>query len=193
MALLLQCMAGANLVCGQASKQPLRNSSVYGSKQKLYAFLIIYSPSLCHLQKFRLAQSLNVSCSCLNSNSTETCQKLQSALNVTCRLYDANRILPNISLPDDTAQEVLEIMSEKSVQDACIWTNETLHSNDSPGLPSNVDCSDVSTLGGVCSQWNEFTSIMKIESKVDLLRPTIDEDEWFGRHSLTRSNFYSGC
>ena len=155
------------------------------------------SLSLLPLQKWRLANnSLKVSCSCLNNDTTEHCQTLQSALNTTCRLYEANKILPNINLTDDTAQRVLEIMSEKGVQDACIWVNKTLREIDSQArLPDDVDCSDVSTLGGVCSQWSEFTAIMRIESKVDLLGSiTIDEDKWFSRHTdLNREDLYPGC
>ena len=128
-----------------------------------------------------------MSCSCLNSDSTGTCQSLRSALNATCRLYDANRILPNISLPDQTAQQVLEIMSEKSVQDACTWIDETLRSADigTSGLPSDVQCSNASTLGNICGQWKEFTSIMRIESKVDLLGPSlISESTWLKTHRV---------
>ena len=159
-----------------------------------YAFLIIII-SLLPLQKWRLTQSLNVSCSCLNSSSTENCQKFQSALSATCRLYEANKILPNINLPDNTTQQVLEIMSEKGVQDACIWVNETLRQvNPQAGLPSEVVCSNVSTLDSLCSQWSEVTSIMRIEAKVDLLGASIEEDKWFESHNdLTRAELYSGC
>ena len=157
------------------------------------AFPIIHSRFL-SLQKLRLARSLNVSCSCLNRNPTGVqCEapRVRIALNATCRLYDANRILPNISLPDSTSQQILEIMSNKSVQDACTWINETLPF----GLPSDVDCSDVSTLDGICNQWNEFSSILRIKSKVDRLNPSIDESEWFQGHpDLNRSDYYdSSC
>jgi hypothetical protein len=116
------------------------------------------------------------------------CQTLQTALKTTCRLYDANSLLPNISLPDQTAQQVLEIMSTKSVQDACIWVNESLPS----GFPSEsgVDCSDVSSLGGLCSQWSEYTSILRIEEKVQRLNPSVNEDSWFTKHpDLNRDNY----
>jgi hypothetical protein len=82
---------------------------------------------------------------------------------------------------------VLEIMSNKSVQDACRWMNENLPS----GFPSEsgVDCSNVASLGGLCSQWSEYISIMAIESKVDRLGPTpISETSWLKKHcSLGRS------
>ena len=152
----------------------------------LISLSLSLSLSLCHPQKFHLAHSLNVSCSCLNSDSTGACQTLRSALNTTCRLYDANRILPNVSLHNQTAQEVLNVLSEKSTEDACKWVNETLGSAEigSSGLPSSVQCSNVSTLSGICSQWNEFVSIMTIASKVDRLGPTpITETKWLKRHS----------
>lgn len=143
--------------------------------------------TLCHPQKNDLIQTLNVSSSCLDSDSTGACQTIRTALNTTCRLYEANRILPNISLPDQTAQQVLQLMSNKSVQDACSWMNANLPA----GFPSNsgIDCSIVSSLGGVCSQWREYVSIVVIESKVDRLGPTpISETSWRKRHcSLGRS------
>ena len=145
------------------------------------------SLSLCHPQKFHLVQSLNVSCSCLNSDSTGACQTLRSALNTTCRLYEANSVLSSISLPNQTAKQVLNVMSERSIEDACIWLNETLRSAGigSSGLPSSVQCSSVSTLSGVCSQWSEFVSIMKIGSKVDRLGASpISEKNWFKRHLI---------
>lgn len=86
-------------------------------------------------------------------------------------------------------------MLEKSVQDACIWVNETLRAIDLQSrLPSEVDCSSVSTLGGVCRLWSEFASILKIESKVDLLSPSVNETKWFmGHPELTPDDLYSGC
>lgn len=70
--------------------------------------------------------------------------------------------------------------------------NETLRSaGSSSGLPSNVQCSDVTTLGGLCSQWSEFTSILRIESKVDALNPTpISEDSWLNEHSELNATVY---
>lgn len=140
-----------------------------------------------------MAQTLNVSnCLCLNSDSTGPCKTLQTALNTTCRLYEANQILPNISLPDQTTQQVLEVMSEKSVQDACIWVNQTLTEIGSSGLPSDVSCSSVSSLSGVCSQWSEFKSILTIQSKVQLLNPSpISEEDWFSEHTDLNSADYS--
>lgn len=140
-----------------------------------------------------MAQTLNVSnCSCLNSDSTGSCKTLRTALSTTCRLYEANQILPNISLPDQTTQQVLEVMSEKSVQDACIWVNQTLTEIGSSGLPSDVSCSSVSSLSGVCSQWSEFKSILTIQSKVQLLNPSpISEEDWFSEHTDLNSADYS--
>ena len=149
-----------------------------------------------------MAQSLNVSnCSYLSMSDSEPTgprKTLQTALNVTCRLYEANRIIPNINLPEQTTQEVLQVMSEKGVQDACIWLNETLTSPEigSSGLPSDVNCSNVSSLSGICSQWSEYKSILTIESKVELLNPSpISDDEWFSGHTDLDSADYrrSGC
>ena len=79
-------------------------------------------------------------------------------------------------------------MSEKSVEDACNWVNETLSSAEigSSGLPSSVQCSNVSTLSGICSQWDEFASITTIESKVDRLGSIdINQSKWLDAHNLT--------
>ena len=141
-----------------------------------------------------MAQSLDVNCSYLNmldSEPAESHETLQTALNVTCRLYEANRIIPNINLPDETTQEVLQVMSEKSVQDACMWLNETLTSQiGSSGLPSDVDCSSVSSLSGICGQWSEYKSILTIESKVNLLKPSpIDKEVWLSGHNLNSADY----
>ena len=135
-----------------------------------------------------------MSYSCLN-DSDGNCEVLRSALNVTCRLYEANTILPKINLPNPTDQDVLQIMSEKSLADSCTWVNETLTNiMGSSGLPSGVQCSNVSSLAGVCSQWSDSVAIMRIESKVDRLNPMIlNETTWLKNKTLNAATLFHGC
>ena len=153
-----------------------------------------YPLLLSSLQRYRLSQSLSVSYSCLDSDGGN-CGVLRSALGVTCRLYEANTILPKINLPNPTDQDVLQIMSEKSLADSCTWVNETLTNiAGSSGLPSGVQCSNVSSLAGVCSQWSDSVAIMRIESKVDRLNPMIlNETTWLNDKKINATALFLDC
>lgn len=148
---------------------------------------------------------INASLDVFNNNTTNKSHKIiQEALNTTCKLYEARNTLSRITLDNFTAYNVLVIMSEKSLEDACSWTSAALRN-----VSSNYDieCSN-SSLTDLCSQWNNVVSIKVVENKVDKLveahrqitSVAIDETGWINNLSLSSdsslSEFFSqifGC
>lgn len=117
-----------------------------------------------------------------NNTNNESYKELQQALKTTCKLHEARNTLDMITLDNQTAYNVLLIMSEKSLEDACSWTNTTLRK---VGSSHDIECSN-SSLADLCSQWNNVVSIKGVENKVDKLEvtPSINESSWINNLSL---------
>ena len=123
-------------------------------------------------------------------------KELREALNTTCKLHEANNTLAKITIEDQTDYDILRIMSEKSLEDACEWVSSTLNT----GFNSSyrVHC-DNSSLTDLCSQWNDVIAIQRVEDKVDILRNAysdssterdVDETAWINAQQFNSSSTF---
>ena len=120
-----------------------------------------------NIQEYNLKKTLSLSPAYNFSQSPPNI-----ALNTTCKLFDANATMAMIRLDNQVDYDALTIMSAKGVEDACAWTGEEL---EIAGSSFDLAC-DTATLTNICSQWNDYASIQRIEATVHRLKNTLEED-----------------
>ena len=139
-----------------------------------------------NLQQYNLTKTLGLTYSFSQNHPN----KVKEALNTTCKLFDANATMAIISLDNQVDYDALTIMSAKGVEDACAWTGEEL---DNARSSFDLAC-DTATLTNICSQWNDYASIQRIEATVDRLKDTLrgNTDRNINEHDWIHSKQFTG-